>query len=138
MTHPLRLCSECQFGALMYGPAGSSMRCLHVLVISDHPEALVGPRTEGADALVERSRRGSAGMCGIHGQLWAAGAGGAPGNSATDPVALRAERDRLRDRVERLRGLCMFAGVWLFEAGDAKRSAAILDLVGDMEAPVNE
>ena len=45
------------------------------------------------------------------------------------------EIDRLRNRVERLRGLCKSASGWLLDADDVEHSEIVLDLVGDMEPP---
>jgi len=45
------------------------------------------------------------------------------------------EIERLRNRVERLRGLCKSASGWLLDADDVEHSEIVLDLVGDMEPP---
>ncbi len=43
---------------------------------------------------------------------------------------------RMRDRIERLRGLCKSASGWLLDAGDTEHSKKVLDMVGDMEADI--
>jgi hypothetical protein len=48
------------------------------------------------------------------------------------------EIDRLRNRVERLRGLCKSASGWLLDADDVEHSEIVLDLVGDMEPPTDK
>ncbi len=47
--------------------------------------------------------------------------------------ALRKDAERLRDRVERLRGLCKWASGKLLDAGDHKSAVAVLALAGDSE-----
>lgn len=46
---------------------------------------------------------------------------------------LRHDAERLRDRVERLRGLCKWASGKLLDAGDHKSAGTVLDLAGDSE-----
>jgi hypothetical protein len=50
--------------------------------------------------------------------------------------AMQREIRRMRDRIERLRGLCKSASGWLLDAGDSANSEVILGLVGDMEKPL--
>lgn len=48
------------------------------------------------------------------------------------------ELKRMRDRIERLRGLCKWASGKLFEAGLTEEANKILELVGDMEPVIEE
>ena len=49
---------------------------------------------------------------------------------------LAQEAIRLRDRVERLRGLCKTATGYLHDAGMDVEANAIYELIGDMEQPL--
>lgn len=53
--------------------------------------------------------------------------------AARERESNNAEIAGLRDRVERLRGLCKSASGWLLDADDIEHSELILDYVGDME-----
>ena len=44
--------------------------------------------------------------------------------------------ERMRTRIESLRGLCKSASGWLHDAGDAENAERVLELVGDMELPL--
>ena len=50
-----------------------------------------------------------------------------------DVTLLIAEIERLRLRVENLRGLCKSASGWLLDAGDTAHADDLLRYVGDME-----
>lgn len=55
------------------------------------------------------------------------------GTESYERKQLLDEIDRLRHRVERLRGLCKSASGWLLDAGDTVNSEIVLDLIGDAE-----
>lgn len=53
-----------------------------------------------------------------------------------DLLPLCDDNDRMRDRIEQLRGLCKWASGALIDAGDHESADKILELVGDMEPVV--
>jgi hypothetical protein len=55
---------------------------------------------------------------------------------ADEVERLRAERARMRARIETLRGMLKSAAGYLFEAGDQAGGEECLEVAGDMEPPL--